>query len=357
MLLSLFISLVSCKGENKYPPRESTEEEASTVMTMQLDGKTYDIKYELYRALFVSYADEFDGGDRSFWASEESAEAKRKINERIVEYAADIYAVLHHAEKLGLEPYSKKNDEIIAEHIRRGVEGSAEHAIEGFGGDYEAYLEWLSYMGLNYSAHTLILRYAIVYDDIITYYSGTVDSENPTLNMSDGALEYTDEDVLKFYNSSDCVRVSVIELNSAYIDRKTAEERRNKIAAFTDTEDALNYAVSLTAGLASDIIDGVVIGSVSLDSAYYGDVTEAAFNLRLGETSEVIDVFTDLTEEYWILYRQDKTEEFYESHKTDIENVYRAQKINEIILGVKDSLIKSVSEKDAFASVDLSKIK
>ena len=357
LLISLIASLISCGNKAKYPPIESTEEESRIVATMQIEDKKYDIKYELYRALFISYADMYDGGDASFWKSDEASDAKLEINERILSYAADIYSVLHLADKLGLDPYSKEKDNLIDKHITAGVEGSDEDAIDGFGGDYEAYLEWLSSLGLNYSAHVLILRYAIAYDDIVTYYSGTVDSENPTVNMQNGALQYTENDVLDFYNSDECVRVSVIELNSAYVSRSVAEERRDKIASFAATEDALNYAVSLTSGVASDIIDGVVIGSMSLDSAFYGGVTEAAFGLEINETSEVIDVFTDLTEEYWILYRQEKSAEFYESYKYDIENVYKAQKINEILFSVKDTLLKSIENIDVTAAVDLSGIK
>ena len=41
----------------------------------------------------------------------------------------------------------------------------------------------------------------------------------------------------------------------------------------------------------------------------------------------------------------------------NIENVYKAQKINEILFSVKDTLLKSIENIDVTAAVDLSGIK
>ena len=68
-LLSLIIlaGLTACSGGG-YEPVPSTDEEARVVMTLECDGKSYDVKYELYRALFLSHRDELDGGDRELWS-------------------------------------------------------------------------------------------------------------------------------------------------------------------------------------------------------------------------------------------------------------------------------------------------
>ena len=356
ILAALILSLFSCGNSDTYPPVESTEDEMRTVMTMEIDGTEYSIKYELYRALFASFAYKYDEGYASFWAKEEAEEARALINRDIADAAADIYAVLHHANKIGYDPYSKDADREVDRHIKNGVEGSAEDAIEGFGGDYDAYLEYLKTLGLNYSTHVLLIRYALAYNYVITYYSGTVDTENPTQNMKEGALKYTKDDVYDFYAGDDCVRVSVVEINADYIERNVAQARRDKIAGFSSSEEALHYAVSLTAGVPSDILDGVVIGTMSLDSLYYGNVTEVAFDLDINETSPLLDVFTDTSEEYWILYRLEKTEDYFESYYSDIENVYKAQKINELIYETKAILLDSLKDAYILGSINLSEV-
>jgi hypothetical protein len=53
IIFSLF-SLASCK-KNEYEPVESTELEATEVMSFTLDGESYSVRYELYRALFLNY--------------------------------------------------------------------------------------------------------------------------------------------------------------------------------------------------------------------------------------------------------------------------------------------------------------
>lgn len=62
LLLAILLSLlVGCK--EKYPKIESTDEEARVVATLSVGEGEYELKYELYRALFFTYKSEVDGGD------------------------------------------------------------------------------------------------------------------------------------------------------------------------------------------------------------------------------------------------------------------------------------------------------
>ena len=64
IIVMTLMGLCSC-GESKYKPVPSTDEEARVVMTFSADGQSYQMKYELYRALFIGNKAIIDGGDDS----------------------------------------------------------------------------------------------------------------------------------------------------------------------------------------------------------------------------------------------------------------------------------------------------
>ncbi len=355
VIVSLF-SVYSCSDDKDYEPIESTEKEAAAVIKFKIDGDEYEVRYELYRALFLTYATDYDKGDKSFWNSSEADNAKKEINDKIISFSSDIYATLHHAKQLGLDPYSKDVDEKIYQNIESSIDGNDDAAIEGFGGDYDAYLQSLYDMNLNYSVQVLLLRYSIAYNSIVSYYTGNVDDESPTPDMVSGKLEYNKEDVYEFYMSEDAVRVSVIEMNPLYISESRINEIRDKIASFTNMEDALNYAIGNTASDASDIKNGVIIGTQSLDIAYYNDLIDAAFSLELHETSEPIQVYSNEKSVFWILYKQSKSDAHFNEFYDDIENVYISQKIGEFLYGVKTSMEDSKEFTDIFDNLNYSSI-
>ena len=117
-----------------------------------------------------------------------------------------------------------------------------------------------------------------------------------------------------------------------------------------------NYFIGSTASIPSDIQEGVVIGTHSLDSIYYKDITDAALSLGENETSEVIYVVTDIGKEYWILYGRDKNTEHFENNYDHIKSVYISQKIGEIINTAKNQLKDSLTETDAYKNLKHSDI-
>ena len=54
LLIAATLLFTACSG-GKYKEQKSTDEEATIVMTMKIDGKEYGVRYELYRALFLNY--------------------------------------------------------------------------------------------------------------------------------------------------------------------------------------------------------------------------------------------------------------------------------------------------------------
>lgn len=353
LLLSTVLALSSCGAD--YEPVVSTDEESRVLMTFELEGEKYELKYELYRALFLNHSKEYDGGNKSFWATDAAADAKIKLDEKIVSLSLDIFAALHLCKKIGYDPYSIDAENKIKEYIKQSVDGDD---VVGFNGDYDAYLSHLKELNINYSVQTLMYRYAIAYDKIVTYYRGTDDIDNPKPDMKDGALEYTENDVRAFYNSDASARISTVTFNAEYTNAETVRERRNKIASYATEAEALAYAAQFTNPLGDpeDIIRGTLVGKSSMDAAYYAEVTEAAFSLPEGKASDVITVTTDEGSEYWIVYKISKTAEYLEDNFDTVEDVYVAHRIGQIVAGAKDSLAKTLKYTGAYNTLDRSKI-
>ena len=352
LLLSTLLALAACGG---YEPQVSTEEESLVLMTFELEGEKYELKYELYRALFLNHSKEYDGGNKEFWATDASAEAKAELDEKIISLALDIFSALHLCKKIGYDPYSIDAENQIEEYIKQSVDGDG---VVGFDGDYDAYLSHLKELNMNYSVQALMYRYAIAYDKIVTYYRGTDDIDNPQLDMKKGALEYTADDVRAFYNSDASAKISTVTFNADYITIEKVRERRDKIASYSSESAALAYAAQFTNPLGNpeDIIRGTLVGQSSMDSAYYAEVTAAAFGLAEGKVSEVITVTTDVGSEYWIVYKMAKTAEYLESSFETVEDVYISHRIGEIVAGAKDSLSKTVKYTNTYNTLDRSKI-
>ena len=74
LLLAILLSLlVGCK--EKYPEIESTDKEATVVARLSVGENEYELRYELYRALFLTYKSEIDGA-----ATLPSSTAKKRKN-------------------------------------------------------------------------------------------------------------------------------------------------------------------------------------------------------------------------------------------------------------------------------------
>jgi hypothetical protein len=199
LIISSLALLVGC--DNKYKPVESTEEEARVMFTLSFEGETYEVRYELYRALFLANKPIVDRGDDSVWSGEHSDEYISRINEIITAKASDIFAAIHHAKSIGYDAYSSDADAKIQEYIKGAVEGDGEQIGHG---SYDAYLQSLKDNYLNYSVATLLMRYSFATTAINEYYGGTV---HEVFGNTMGEYVYTADDVRDYYMSDDCARV------------------------------------------------------------------------------------------------------------------------------------------------------
>lgn len=346
LALSLTFLFVSC-GEDEYPSVESTDEELKTVMTLSYGEERYDIPYELYRAFFLQLKSAVDGGNSAVWSSSDKNTYIEKIDAMIKSRIAEIYAVFYLCEQVDIDPHSKEIDEEIKEYVKVSVEGGdiGNVRIEGFGGDYEAYLASLKEMYVNSSVSQLLLRYTIALEKLNLYYAGNQNSNNPEENK--GALEYTKEDVKAFYDGDECVRVLRAFLPSEAFTAERAGEIRDSIAAKDGEGAVANYMIQYTLIGGKDVKNGEPIGKYSLDKRYYGEITEVAFSLGIGETSEPISLNTQNELGYSILYKAEKSDTHFNDCYGDVEAVYIQNEIGKILYSAEAELIRSAAFTDA----------
>lgn len=347
VMLTVF-TLCSCKSK-EYEPQKSSALEASEVMTFSLDGEKYSVKYELYRALFLNFKGEVDGGDSTVWNGADKDKYIAKIDEKITEKAADIYSALALAKEIGYDTSSAAVDSEVKEIIAA--------SIEDYGSD-EAYRKALKSFNLNDSVADLMYRYNLALTAISRHYIGTVsaeDIENGKANP--GAIKYTKENVENFYFGEESVIVIRMQLQTSY--DKNPETRLEKarnalLAAVPKGKDAV-VAAMIGAGAvteASELQNGFLFGRHSLDKGIYGEMTEAAFALGKDGVSEAIKISDDSGDYHVILYRLDKSTEHFESNYSSIVYTYLENEVGGLLDAAADAMISSAVSTDFLDGLD-----
>lgn len=342
LVFALLFSLLSCNKETEYPAVDSTEEERETVMTLVDGDRSIEVPYELYRALFLTYRKEFDGGDLTLWTGEGKDALLEKMNDKIFGRVAEIYAALSAARDIGFDPYGSEAEAKIKSYIKAGVEGGYIDgmSVEGHG-TYDAYLAYLESMHLNYSVQVLLFRYLISLRAVQDYYLGTVDEYGNEKTAP--TLKPTEEELRDFYFGEDSVRVLWIFLDGKSYTESRANEIRATLAAKPDETAVANYMIGQTTTPGSEVLAGHTIGRFTLESSYYEEVTRAAFSLAIGETSLPIATSTGSESGYYILYRGEKSEENFTSAKDAVKENYMQNEVGKILSGKKYSMKNSAN--------------
>ena len=357
LVIASLLSLASC-GDS-YEPIESTEEEARVIMTLSFEGETYEVRYELYRTMFLTYRDAVDGGNRDVWSGGDSALYEEKVHEMIVKRVTDIYAAFHLCKKIGIDLYSNEVEKEIKEYIKAGVEGGV-YEGEAIGGykSYDDYLDALAKRGFNYSVQELVLRYGIAIDRITAYYAGTVENEALDDTPTGGALSYTKEIVKDFYNGSDSVRVMSAFVQSNYDGAlERAEGLREKmLAAAGDDKQVALVILQNSISLNEDVERGEVIGRHSLDEENYGAITEAAFGTPVGGVSNIVKIDAGDEPGYYIFYVLEKNDEHFNDSYEDISSVFIENSIGALLFDVQSALIESAEGTELLDSLDYAAI-
>lgn len=361
LLIGCILALVGCK--EIYEPQESTEEEARVVMTLKHGNNTYSVKYELYRAFFLTYKSTVDGGDDGVWTGDSKDEYIEKIDGIIIDKILDIYSTFALAQSLGIDPYSTEVGKLINDYINISVDGGVIGGVTylGYPG-YTEYLESLWKKNLNYSVQTLLFRYAIVTDMIDEYFIGNLTEDDIDAGvLSLGALKYTEDDVRDFYFGDGCVRVLRTYISEEMDTDPEARAERAREAILDAAErgesavrdEMINQGSTTTV---PELENGFVIGKHNLSSFYYSDLTDAAMSLDVGEVSEVVSIHDGELLKYYIVYRAEKSEEHLEDNYAQIAYIYVRNTIGSRYNEVKEAMKGGVQYTDYLKSLDRSGI-
>ena len=368
LVLATLLALVACKKE--YEPRESTEEEARVVMTFTMDGKEYEVKYELYRALFLTYKSLVDGGNSDVWTGDSKDVYVERINAMILDRAAEIYAAFAICKKIGFDPYSSDVEDEIRKLVKISVEGGDYDGEPINGHDsYDAYLEYLKSTYLNYSVAALMHRYLIATNAINEYYIGTARADDVNYDISLGNIEYTKNDVKEFFLGDDCAMI----LRGSYL-KGLSYDPEEKIAQLRENiEQAINGASTIEAKetavfnrmMGENIYTGdVVIGKYDKynpKATYFGEIVDAeladaAIGLDEGALSDPISTVSASGEYYTLIYKTYKSEEYFEENYDNIRYVYLTNYVGKITADVIESLKAGVSYSDLMSTMNHSEI-
>lgn len=343
LILALCLSLFACK--KSYEPIESTEEEAATVMTVTAGGVELAVPYEVYRAFFLEYKAKIDGGDDSVWRGEDKDEYITAIDALIIERIGEIYSVFALCKSLGIDTESEVVEETIYDYLVASIEGGTVDGMEldGFGGDYDAYLAHLKEKNMNYSVQNLLFRYSVCLELLGMHYAVQTDG---------GKVEYTREDVEEFYYGDDCVRVLQLFLSERIYTAERAAQIRDRVAEAAGDEWAVGTAMLMNSSAAEELRDGTVIGRYALDADYYGELVKEAFGLEIGEVGKVIRIVTGLNDGYYLIYRTEKSAENFDGQFEEIEAVYLQNRLGEDLAEMKTELIGSAEYTDVLTNLD-----
>lgn len=326
LIIASLFALSSCMG-TFYEPVPSTETEATTVMTFNIGGKKYEMKYELYRFLFLNYKSAVDGGDESVWSGEKKDEYIAKIEGIIIERALDIFSVFELAKRAGIDPYSAEVGKTVNNYINASI------------GEFESYDKYLAHLksnNVNYSVQELMFRYVTVLDLIEEHYVGASNSDELEDEYFErGAIEYTDADVKAFYDSEDCARIlrltfkegAFVGTTSTPDTLRAGMEKAASKGEFNVASFIANH--SMTDG--REIEKGYILGRHNLSDNIYGSLVETAFELELGEVSRLIKLHDGTEYIYHIVYRAQKSDDNYNENKTEITFVYLTNELGRML--------------------------
>ena len=343
ILAAVLLSFCSCK--NEYKPVPSTDEEKKTVLTV---GK-YEVPYELFRTFFLTEKETLDGGDKSIWIGDKAEESREAALSVIIPAVCDVYAMFSLCEAYGIDVNSEEIEEKVAEFVKISVEGGTigDSAVLGFE-SYDAYLEYLKELYMNDSVSRLLIKYSIC--------------EELAREKFIEEYQFDEEDVSAFFASDECARITwlrrLYEYSSYFTpeyEREIADKAYEKMKAAKNFDDIIRALVQYSSSTStSDIENGFYIGKYTLDEEYMSEVIDAAFSLKAGEFSEVIENFYGL----YIVYVMEKDPTYIESDAgyEEICELYLNNQFYRALKEHKERLLSDVKYTEFFNSLNFAEI-
>lgn len=352
LALSLVFSFASCA---KYKPVKSTKEEERVMMTLSFDGEEYEVRYELYRALFLNHKDEIDGGDAGVWSAASSKEYIDKINALIIEDAAEIFSAIHLCQKLAdYDVYSSKADRRVETLVEESVDGGK--SGKGFG-TYEAYLAFLKEQNLNYSVQDLLYRYYIATEELEKYFLGDTESDSITSDeILTSSAPASFNKVRAFYYSDSFTRIIYAYFSELVTENpgfSINEFRREMVSAAKEGRGAVELLINgRTAAQGAEV--GIFLSKNAMADDTMKDIKAASFTLSVGEVSEVITLSgtNDSTlDGFYILYKLQKSEADFREYYSEVRSAYLSDLIGVRISECSAALRASVKYSSEYSTV------
>lgn len=342
----LFLSLIIFAGcaEDKYPPVESSEEEARVVISLKIEDKEYEVRYELYRALFLNRKSAVDDGNSQVWAGDDASHYIDEINDLIVNDAVEIFSMLHLASKIGFDPYSDKANYDVKEMFKADIESYGSAADLSDEEKYDAYLKYLKQINHNYSTADLLYRYSLATEAVSSYYRTE--------------YEYSKDDVKSYYLSDDCARILQAYFQKGVKTYTAMEIYREKLIGISNELSLAAEIIGSSSANETDLIDsgvlsGIMVGKQSLSQRKYSSYINEIFSLSEGEMSDIISLENTnaQTDGYYLVYRLSKNDEHFETFYPAIANSYIDNIIGGILGGMENALDESKSFTEAYTQI------
>ncbi len=299
VLVGSLASLTSCDDEF-YDPIKSSSRDRKVIAELGEE----EVKFELFRYIFMSRQDEYDGGDRSRWQGADADALWQAAKADVIDEICEIYAVFEVARKWGIDPYGENIDRAVNISIAADIDGGMMAdgtPIAGYG-SVEAYKEALQKNHCTDAVRRLLFRYKACLESLDSY---IVD------NHAQGKATVTDEQLLAFAASDACTHVNraFVSFESFLDNREAALQRietlhRDLIAANGNYDIMVEKVFSKNlAAVEGNPADGVWYGRLSTDAKDYPDYHNAIFSVSAGEISDVIEEWDG----FYIVYGMGKT--------------------------------------------------
>lgn len=330
-LLLLLAFLVGCASKIK--PVESTEQE------MRVIGKCdeYDIYYEELRFVTATYKKTLEQKyGKGIWDDPSKAQKYRaELEELVLENLKANYAILAGCQNMFIDTKDAEIDAYVQEQIEILVNQS--EAEGGFGGSFDAYLEWLEQNKL--TDHYLRFIYRTGYLESAMYYAA----------VDGGLFEYNEKNYPDFVDyvlySGDYVRtihvyIPVEDQSKRDEYYESAQSIADALAACTDDDERYS--------LMGEYIGSSVNKDMTItESGYYFTYNEmgeeyenAAFALEEYQASDVVEY----GDGYYVIMRMPVEELYVLMYGNQLLQYYQSAKLGAYEDGIKENMIVELNE-------------
>ena len=312
LFLAILMAILALTGcEKTYKEARSSREMRRTVARIG----DYEVNYEFFRYLFLSFKPGVDGGDDSVWTGPDADEYFKVCKEKCEEVMRAVYGTFIFAKNAGIDPYSKEADARVDELVKATIEGGFINGnyVQGYG-SVKKYREDLEANHMTDAVNRLFFRYSICESMLYEYYTDT---------FGGGTIQTDDQTIRNFFAQEDLIRMTwiAVQKDGTFTDaqyRTLANERREGLLACSSLDEKLQYVAFHN--LQAATMDKGVFLTASTCGAEYKTVYEEAKSLSAGEVGDIIET----ADAFYIPLRLQKPSDYLNTANgmTEIVNLY-----------------------------------